>query len=51
MAEVEKIKVTEEEFAEAMAQLSKIREPKDMPIEKEVTEMIIRMKIRWGIYG
>ena len=50
MTLVEKIQVTKEEIAEAMARFATYREPDDMPTEKEVEEMIIRMKIRWGKY-
>ena len=48
---VVKVQVTKEEIAEAMAWFTTCREPDDMPTEKEVEEMIIRMKLRWGNYG
>jgi len=41
--------VSEREIAEAMAQLAKIRDPENPPTRKEVVEIIIRQKKRWGI--
>lgn len=41
--------VKHEEVDNLMYQLSKVRDPDNLPTEQEVIEMIIRMKERWGI--
>jgi hypothetical protein len=46
---VKRGKVDEKEIAEAMAQLSKIRDANDQPTKEEVEELIRRQKKRWGI--
>lgn len=46
---MKKEKVSEQEIAEVMGNLAKIRELNDPPTRKEAEEIIIRQKKRWGI--
>ena len=42
-------KISKEEIAEHLEKLAKIRPPGDRPTEKQVREMLLRMKKRWGL--
>jgi len=44
-----KIKISEKEIDEHLEILTRIRPSEDLPTRREVEEMIIRMKLRWGI--
>jgi hypothetical protein len=41
--------VSKEEIAEHLPKLAKIRPPEDRPTEKQIAEMLLRMKKRWGL--
>lgn len=49
MLVADKKMVTQEEIDNLMYQLSKIRDPANLPTKEEVVEIIIRMKERWEI--
>jgi hypothetical protein len=43
------VTISKKDVEEHLQRLAKIRPPEDRPTEKQVIEMLLRMKKRWGL--